>query len=75
MLAVVQTFLFLVENYYAPSFDFTAVMFLIPDDLRTMLIFVISIFNLYLALVLLIYIFARRIPVIMSLLEKKFKEE
>jgi hypothetical protein len=73
VLAVIQTLLFLIENYTKPNFDFATAMFLVPTNVYTTLIFIISMFNLYLAFVLLVYILTRKIPVIMNLLEKRFK--
>lgn len=68
VLALVQTLIFLVENYYDPSFDFSYDMLSIPDDggLARTIMFVITMFNMYLAIVLLIYIFARKVPVSVS---------
>ena len=71
---MLQTLFFLLENYMEPNFDFATIMFVVPTNLNTIPIFIISMFNLYLALVLLVYLFSRKIPVIMNLLEKKFKE-
>jgi hypothetical protein len=75
ILAVCQTVFFLIQDYTLPvpdCWEFTSTMLIIPKDLITTLIFVISIFNLYLAFILTIYIFARRVPVIRKLLHKKF---
>jgi hypothetical protein len=78
ILAVCQTLFFLIEDYTLPvpdCWDFANTMLTIPKDIITTLIFVISIFNLYLAFILAIYIFARKVPVIRKLLKKKFVEE
>lgn len=67
MLALVQTIIFLIENYYDPSFDFSYDMLSIPDGgIARTIMFVITMFNMYLAIVLLIYIFARKVPVSVS---------
>ena len=63
MLALVQTIIFLIENYYDPSFDFSYEMLGIPDGIGRTIMFIITMFDLYLAAVLLIYIFARKVPV------------
>jgi len=63
VLALVQTLIFLIENYYDPSFDFSYDMLSIPNGLGRTIMFIITIFDLYLAVVLLIYIFARKVPV------------